>query len=210
VHGPGLLARASTPVAPCRAARMVSHCRAYLPAPRRAQRQFNTAHLLGHYMGEGALAADAIAWNLNDPNVLSIRLPGAPCDYFSTLMRISGLFEFWRNRNGSAAVPPGECSPTCVPPRRTRAGSARPWAPAGASVRLAGRPARAGPGSTGETRRPRGRLGGPRAACGGCGARAGAQAGLVRRRRAGHPHARDAPVPGAAGRPGPPRHLGVF
>jgi len=47
------------------------------PALRRAQRQFNTAHLLGHYMGEGALAADAIAWNLNDPNVLSIRLPGA-------------------------------------------------------------------------------------------------------------------------------------
>ena len=41
-----------------------------------AQRQFNTAHLLAHYMGDKALSGDAIAWNRNDPNTLSIRLPG--------------------------------------------------------------------------------------------------------------------------------------
>ena len=41
-----------------------------------AQRQFNTAHLLAHYMGDQALSGDAIAWNRNDPNILSIRLPG--------------------------------------------------------------------------------------------------------------------------------------
>lgn len=41
-----------------------------------AQRQFNTAHLLAHYMGDKALSGDAIAWNRNDPNILSIRLPG--------------------------------------------------------------------------------------------------------------------------------------
>ena len=40
------------------------------------QRHFNTAHLLAHYMGDKALSGDAIAWNPNDPNILSIRLPG--------------------------------------------------------------------------------------------------------------------------------------
>ena len=46
-----------------------------------AQRQFNTAHLLAHYMGDKALSGDAIAWNRNDPNILSIRLPGGSSCY---------------------------------------------------------------------------------------------------------------------------------
>ena len=42
-------------------------------------RRFNTASLMAVYLGKDAVAAKSIDWNPDDPNVLSMNLPGVAC-----------------------------------------------------------------------------------------------------------------------------------
>lgn len=39
-------------------------------------RRFNTASLMAIYLGKDAVASDSMNWNPNDPNTLSMNLPG--------------------------------------------------------------------------------------------------------------------------------------
>lgn len=40
------------------------------------QRRYNTLSLLDYYLGHGRMRKDDINWNVNDPNVLTMTLPG--------------------------------------------------------------------------------------------------------------------------------------